>query len=154
MLSLLIAGTLVVAAPSPKVAVEELRDRALVELLGGLHMELDVDAGNAYALRVFHDRTPGECDPTKPCEKDRLIVVVSTIDEYPESKAFRMPIRGEFRGVAILDTPGQEDHIYRLLLRTSPLSDDRESCVLIEAGLKSMVAKPAPCGEQTPTKSP
>jgi len=83
----------VLSLPPGVLALElsEVEDGHLVSLLNNFELLSEVKE-LPYAIRVLRLRGEGECDGTpQSCPRATLYIAVSTIDEAPDQKLYRLP---------------------------------------------------------------
>jgi hypothetical protein len=91
----------------------EIKDKKIVDLIGGLSPEYVSPANVGFYLKVFSHQDNGECfDNT--CPKSTLLFLTSTFDEYPEQRLFEVNVSGSLKHLNIIAMPSKEADSYSI----------------------------------------
>jgi hypothetical protein len=125
-------------------AIRAVKTKETVDLLAGLSLIYKGPHKVGFSLRVFVYEADGECPEDVACTKDKLFVVASTFDEYPEKRAFEVPIVGAYKRIAVPSVPKKESGNFLVRLYTESING-KESCVSYVVSLREMRAVDEPC---------
>ena len=85
------------------------------------------DSKFGFSLRIMQYVGDGECTENTICNKDKIIFVTSSYDEYPDRKAFEVPLNGEYKRLIVVSAPKKENgkYVIRIFYESS---EGKELC--------------------------
>jgi hypothetical protein len=99
--------------------INEIKNEEVTDFMLNSNLVYDSPNTVGFVLRVFNYIGNGECVDNKICRKDKMILITSTFDEYPEEIAFEIPLFGTYKSFSVISTPIKEDGAYIVKLQTS-----------------------------------